>query len=408
VTGNRKPVHIKGASTVPPCINPRCANKPAELLMAFRYLIIIATAATILIYGIMKPERNWDMVAYVAAAYYKDGYRGVDLTRETYGDIKKEVSAKRFSKLVTGEYRETVFRDPASLEQQLPFYSPRVAYVELIRLFKHFGLSYTKATYVISAIFASLSVLVLGLIILEATVSIAILPFIVALTGYSEIARLSTPDAMACFFSLLGIYSLIRKGKLEFFVAAILPVIRTDFILLSGLLMIFTYRQGNRFISLFSLLSAAAIYILVTKLTGNYGYLTLFNFTFMGSLSPYPANIVISHQVGGYIVPYALLLQSLLSHPHTVVYVLALYLFWLNRDQVNRGKVHFYCLFILPFVFTAAHMLLFPSNHFRFFVFSSSLIFIWSLTVIAQLKKGDRSVKIGHGRSASFNRACSQ
>src|SRR5690242_17296374 len=168
--------------------------------MAFKCLMIIATSAAILIYGIMKPERNWDMIAYVAAAYYKDGYRGADLTRETYGDIKKGISAKRFSKLVTGEYRETVFRDPASLEQQLPFYSPRVAYVELIRLFKYFGLSYTKATYVISAIFASLSVLVLGLIILEATVSIAILPFIVALTGYSEIARLSTPDAMACFF----------------------------------------------------------------------------------------------------------------------------------------------------------------------------------------------------------------
>lgn len=172
--------------------------------MTFRYLIIIATAATILIYGIMKPEYNWDMIAYVAAAYYKDDYRGVDLTRETYGDIKKEVNAKRFSKLIIGEYRETVFRDPASLEQQLPFYSLRVAYIELIRLFKRFGLSYTKATYVISAIFASLSVLVLGLIILEAAVSIAILPFIVALTGYFEIARLSTPDAMACFFSLLG------------------------------------------------------------------------------------------------------------------------------------------------------------------------------------------------------------
>ncbi|MBN9134378.1 MAG: hypothetical protein J0H48_13635 [Nitrosospira multiformis] len=185
----------------------------------------------------------------------------------------------------------------------------------------------------------------------------------------------------------LGIYSLIRKGKLEFFVATILPVIRTDFILLSGLLTIFTYRQGDRLISLISLLSAAAIYILVTGLTGNYGYLTLFNFTFIGSLNPYPANIVISHQVGDYIIPYALLLRSLVSHPHAVIYVLALYLFWLNRNQINRDKIHFYCLFILPFVFTATHMLLFPSNHFRFFVFSSSLILIWSLTVITQLKK---------------------
>ena len=364
--------------------------------MTFRYLIIIATATVILIYGIMKPERNWDMVAYVAVAYHKDGYRGSDLTRETYGDVKNGVSAKKFSKLVAGGYRETVYREPASLEQQLPFYSPRVVYIELIRLFKHLGLSYTKATYVISAIFASLSVLVLGLIILEATVSIAILPPVVVLTRYWEIARLSTPDAMACFFSLLGIYSLLGKGKLVFFVAAILPLIRTDFILLSGLLMIFTYRQGDRFISLFSLLSAAAIYISVAKLTGNYGYLTLFNFTFIDSLNPYPANIVISRQIGDYLIPYGLLLQSLVSHPHTMVYVLALYLFWLHRDQVKGDKVHFYCFFVLPFVFTAAHMLLFPSDHFRFFVFSASLIFVWSLTAIAQLKGQNRAVKMGH------------
>lgn len=371
--------------------------------MAFRYLIIVATAAVILIYGIVKPERNWDMIAYVAGAYHKDGYTGADLTRETYGDIKKGVSDRRFSKLVTGEYRETVFRDPASLEQQLPFYSPRVVYIELIRLFKHFGLSYTKATYVISAIFASLSVLVLGLIILEATVSIAMLPLIVVLIGYWEIARLSTPDAMACFFALLGIYGLIRNGKLVFFVAAILPVIRTDFILLSGLLMIFTYHQGDRLISLFSLLSAAAIYISVTKLTGNYGYLTLFNFTFIGSLNPYPANIVISDQVGDYLIPYWLLLQSLVSHSHTMVYSIALYLFWLNRDQVNRNNVHFYCLFILPFVFTAAHMLLFPSDHFRFFVFSASLIFVWGLAVMAQSKTRDPALRMGRGRRPSIS-----
>ncbi len=369
--------------------------------MAFKFLIIIATAIGILVYGIMAPEHNWDMVAYVATAYHKDGYRGSDLTRETYGEIKKQVSNKVFSKLVTGEYRETVFRDPSSLEQQIPFYSIRFGYIELIRLFKHFGLSYTKATYVISAIFASLSVLVLGLIILETTVPIGILPFVVGLTGYEEIARLSTPDAMACFFSLMAIYSLIRKRKLVFVLAAILPLIRTDFILLSGLLMIFTYRQGDRFISLFSVLGAAAIYIAINSVSGNYGYLTLFNFTFIGSLNPYPASIVFSNLPGDYLMPYALLLRSLISHPHIVVYALAIYLFWLNRDQVRGCKAEFYCFFSLPFVFTAAHMLLFPTSHFRFFVFSASLIFIWSLIVITRLKALDRAVKLGHGRNTS-------
>ena len=125
------------------------------------------------------------------------------------GEIKKEVSNKKFSLFVSGEYRETVFRDPSSLEQQLPFYSIRIAYIELIRLLKNLGLSYTKSTYVISAVFASLAVLILGLVMSETAVPIAMLPIVVAVTGYTEVARLSTPDAMACFFSLLGLYSLI-------------------------------------------------------------------------------------------------------------------------------------------------------------------------------------------------------
>ncbi|SEK98675.1 hypothetical protein [Nitrosovibrio tenuis] len=354
--------------------------------MAVRYGIILITATIILVYGLLKPEHNWDMVAYVAAAFHKDGYRGGDLTRETYGEIKKEASTKRFLPLITGEYRETVFKDPSSLEQQLPFYSIRVAYIQLIRLLKDIGLSYTKSTYVISAVFASLSVLVLGLIILETAVPIAMLPIIVAVTGYTEVARISTPDAMAGFFSLVGIYSLIRRGKLVFFIAVILPLIRTDFILLSALLMTFTYFHGNRLFSLFSLVSAVVIYVLVTQLNGNYGYLTLFNFTFIGSFTPYPADIVISHKLSDYLIPYAKLLESLIAHPHSVVYVLALYLLWLNHAKVE-DKLEFYCLCGLPFLFITMHMLLFPSDHYRFFVFSVSLILVWSLDLVTRLAR---------------------
>lgn len=351
--------------------------------MVFRYGVLVGTALVILIFGLIKPLHNWDMIAYVAAAYYRDGYTGSDLTRETYGEVKKEVSSKTFSKLITGKYRETVYEDPSSLEQQIPFYSIRVGYIELIRLLKKTGMNYAKSTYVISAIFASLSVWVLGLIILKTPVPMGMLPIIVAVTGYTELARLSTPDAMACFFSLLGIYSLMTKGRLVFFVAAILPLVRTDFILLSGLLMIHTYFQGSKFLSALSLLASAAFYILINKLYGNYGYLTLFNFTFIGSLTPYPENIVISHQFSDYLTPYALWLNNWIFHSHSAIYVLALYLFWLKRDHI-KDHFDFYCLFGLPFVFTVIHILLFPTEQYRFFVFSASLIFIWSLRLLGQ------------------------
>jgi hypothetical protein len=351
--------------------------------MIFRYVILIATAAAVLTYGILQPHRNWDLIAYVAAAYYKDGYRGVDLTRETYGDIKKVVSSKRFALLTTGEYRETVFKDPSSLEQQIPFYSIRVAYVELIRLLGNTGLSYTRSTFVISACFAALASLMLGLILSKNSVPIGMLPIVVAVTGYTDLARLSTPDSMACFFSLVGIYGLMTKGRIVFLVAAILPLIRTDFILLSGLLMGCSYLQGEKFLSLLFLLVAAVFYILVTKLNESYGYLTLFNFALIGSPTPYPAGIVISTRLGDYLAPYWLLFNNLIFHSHSVIYVVALYLFWLKGGQIER-QAEFYGLFAVPFIFTAAHLLLFPSDHYRFFTFSASLIFVWSLHSLAQ------------------------
>ncbi len=352
--------------------------------MILRYGVLLTTATVILLLGLLNPDSNWDMIAYVAASYYQEGYRGADLTKQTYGEIKKEVSDKKFAKLIAGEYRNTVFRDPAALEQQLPFYAIRVGYIELIRLFNKFGLSYTRSTYVISAIFASLSILVLGLIILRTGTPIAVLPVVVAVTGYPELAGLSTPDAMACFFSLLGIYSLLTKRRLVFLVAAALPLVRTDFILLSGLLMIYTYFNNvNRFFSLFSVLLSAAFYVLVNKLNGNYGYLTIFNFSFIGELTPYPADMVISHKISDYLKPYFLLIGDLITHSYAVILGLSLYLLQVKFAGI-KYDMDFHCLFLLPIVFMIAHLLLFPSIEYRFLVFSASLIFVWSLRLIGQ------------------------
>jgi len=366
-----------------------------EFLMIFRYGILIATAIAILMYGVLKPLRNWDMVAYVATAYHKDGYRGADLARETYGDIRKTVSSARFAVLTTGEYRETVFKDPVSLEQQIPFYSIRVAYIELIRLLKKTGLSYTRSTFVISACFAALSVLALGLLILKTSVPIGMLPIVAAVTGYTDLARLSTPDAMACFFSLLGIYSLMAKGRMVFPVAAILPLIRTDLILLSGFLMGYYILRGKRLLASLFLLAAVGFYILVTKQNEGYGYLTLFNFAFMGPPAPYPADIVISTQLGDYLAPYWILFNNLIFHSHSVIYVVALYLFWLKRGQMEN-QAEFYGLFAIPFIFTTAHLLLFPSDHYRFFTFSASLILLWILSSLAR----SRQINSPHGGKA--------
>lgn len=133
------------------------------------------------------------------------------------------------------------------------------------------------------------------------------------------------------------------------------------------------------------MLIAAGIYFLVTTLNGSYGYLTLFNFSLIGSPDPYPADLVMSTRLGDYLAPYWALFKSLAFYSHSVIYIVALYLFWLRRRQLER-QAEFYGLFALPFIFTALHLALFPSDQYRFFTFSASLILVWMLGLLADMQ----------------------
>ena len=130
-------------------------------------LVILLTSVFFLISGITSPSYNWDIVAYVAAAYQQAGLSGSELSSATYNEIEREVDAETFKELTVGEYVDVVFKDPKSLEQQMPFYSIKVVYIQLIRVLKTFGLSYTRSTYTISAIFTSASVLMIALFLLH-------------------------------------------------------------------------------------------------------------------------------------------------------------------------------------------------------------------------------------------------
>ncbi len=145
-------------------------------------------------------------------------------------------------------------------------------------------------------------------------------------------------------------------------------------------------------------MASASFYVLINQLHGNYGYLTLFNFTFVGSLTPYPADIVISHKAGDYLIPYALLLENIIFHSHSVIYVLSAYLLWLKRDQI-KVDVNSYCLLGIPFVFNITHMLLFPTTHYRFLVFSISLILVWSLDLLGKPGGHEKTVRLTENSS---------
>jgi hypothetical protein len=347
-------------------------------------IIILITVAITFSIGYFKPSHNFDMIGYVASAFYFEGLSGQELSESTYTDIKKEVSEQTFSTLTTGEeYRVVVYQDYRSLEQQLPFYSPRVLYIGFMKIFNDFGISYSKSSYLVSSIFAAASVLVVAFILKQLSVSIYLLPFIVVLSGLAGLAQYSTPDAMACFFSLCAL-SLLLSGRLSYLaIAALLPLVRTDYIILSLLLVVCALFSKQRLYALFSGVIALITYFLVNNIMGNYGWLTIFNFTLI-EIDPYPEDIIISNHLMDYIKPYLRAAWGISNNLHGLIYLLA-FTIWTYSTKKNYINISNRDLAVIVcLIFVVLHMLAFPVYMDRFFTFAAIfyLIFIFS-----QLKK---------------------
>ena len=341
--------------------------------MLIRWSVVSLLAAFIFSFGLLMPQHNWDIIGYVAASFYKDGYRGEALREKTYADVKAEVNEKDFAGLVADGYRSTVYHDPVSLEQQVPFYTIKVVYVEGIRFLGKLGFTYSKSTYLISAIFAALSVIVVGLILASEKVPILMLVPIILTTGYMYVSGLSTSDAMACFFAILALYSAQKTGNVALVLAGIMPAIRTDFIIFSVLLQLYYWLYGKKSFAVVSLLTSVAIYFAVNKLTGNYGWLTLFNFVFI-DLTPYPASLVPSTDPASYVKPYFMAAYNLLRNPHFVIYSLAAYLIVPKLKNLETRFILLY--FVIPALFVILHLALFPAYIDRYFVFAATMMFL--------------------------------
>jgi hypothetical protein len=342
-------------------------------------LVILLTSVFVLISGVTSPSYNWDIVAYVAAAYHQDGLSGKQLSSATYSELEREADADTFKELTVGDYVDVVFKDPDSLEQQLPFYTIKVAYIQLMRVLKTFGVSYTSSTYIISAMFTSASVLMIALFLFHFRVPILWLPVAAAVAGYGTIASYSTPDAIACFFALLLIYFFIKGSKASYVISALLPLVRTDLVILSILTMGFDFYRRRSIYPILSAAAASAMYVIINRLAGNYGWLALFNFTFI-KITPYPKEMQISDDIGAYLQAYVAGVRNFISSRHIMIYVLVLFIF-VFRQGHKRQTPEINAIMVICLLYASAHFALFPVYEDRFFAFPASLLFL-SLIVL--------------------------
>jgi hypothetical protein len=203
---------------------------------------------------------------------------------------------------------------------------------------------------------------------------------IVLATGFVELARLSTPDALAMAMALLTLLLMLKANPWSLAAAAFLPLARTDFVLLSLLACGYAFFSGRRRGAQVAIVGSLLAYVLANRLVGGYGWLTIFNFTLV-RLTPYPAALVPSHAPMDYIRPYGIMLLDLAKNPHVLIYIAAVLVLYRQRALLRTAG--FGPLVVVCLLFVALHLMLFPAYMARFFVFAAAFCCVW---IVGNLK----------------------
>lgn len=345
------------------------------------WLVVLLTAAFVFHHGERHPEINWDIVGYVAAAYSADGIQGQALLDNTYGDIRSAATPEQFKALTNNPYRAAVARDPESLRQQVPFYSVRWGYVAVLRFVHRLGPGYARSSYLVSALFTALAVLVLAAIASGLGVSLLVVPLVVFCSGLGSLAAFSTPDAFAAPVALLALYLALRESRWVFLCMVLLPVIRQDMLIFSGLLACVEYRRGKKREAVGAVLAGLLATTAIAHWQHGYPWQTWFVFTFLNR-TPYPASTPLHVTPSEIAHWYVWQLQAGLW-PMSQFLVLALTAFALivrPWKTVLRGRD--VLLGTVPLLFAAFHAAVFPLYGDRYTAFAAAASLLWLLALL--------------------------
>lgn len=329
------------------------------------YLLICGIS--VFYFAVMNPFYNWDVIGYVASAYEFSGLSGEALRDATYDDIRNIVPPDLFLSLTAESrvYRSTVYEDASALQQQLPFYRIRYAYVWTTYALGQLTGSFSQATALISAAAGFLIVFVSGIFFWRAQSTIAFFfaPPAVAVGGVITISRLSTADAISALAAISLFAAIQSKRHLAAaLLIALLPIFRTDYLILSVAASIILFSQRHPRLAALSVFLSVSVYLLVNHFAQNYGHAVIFNFTLISGPQPYPASMLVSEDVRDYARAYMRGVMVLIQQPaiflYPAIYTLAL-IFVISRQRQHQNR--FLQIFFAALFFVVAHFLLFPA-----------------------------------------------
>jgi hypothetical protein len=270
----------------------RLAKIPSDRL--WRALSILACVTYLFLnvrYAVLNPHHNFDMVGYIGSAIAYDESASERIHSETYAAVKAAGVD-----LTHGAYWDDIATNADHFNQLLPMYKVKTLYVALIYAFHKFGVPYVSSSVLVSVISAVALFVLMAVWLAKVTPT----PWFGAITillanaiGFTEVAHLSTPDALSSFLIMLSLFCLIEKRQpLTAYVILIVSLLaRTDNLILAVVLIgylhiavthLFTVQRRSA--GLF-VVAAVAVSFVVERLTGFYGWWTMFSHTFFGYLT---------------------------------------------------------------------------------------------------------------------------
>jgi hypothetical protein len=353
---------------------------PVPRMMAIRYFVVLMLSVLVCCRGAFTPLYNWDLIPYSALVLEKEGFSGEALHRTTYNALQKELPVQVYEQLTTGAYPAAIAHDTGSFRDMLVFYRQRVAYVGLISLLVQLGFPVVLSSVLVSSFLAGLLVLLIGWYMIRERLPIWFLPLLVSLTGLTEIARLSTPDAMATSLVLLLVLTAERRLVWAGVLSFLLPLVRLDFWLFPILLSFFLWLGGLRSGAMVVAVCSTLSFLLVQWRIPGYGLAITFQHTFNG---PFTAPGTLANTLTWDVWKQRFLhaLGDAVNHAHAVIYALGFYQF-IRQSPEERKTLHGRLFVWLPLLFVAVHFLLFPTYLTRFFVGMTVLILLRLMRVM--------------------------
>lgn len=340
--------------------------------------LVVATTLMVATYTWLRPDYNWDMVAYIATALEDRVSDPVELHKRTWDEIRKGALASDLYHLQYGNpYNRHQWENPVDFQSQLSMYRVKVAYIGLMRLLEPLvGLDRGAILLSILPSIALGGLLLFWLGRENALQGAFFLVPVLVMADFLHMTTAVTPDMLAAVMAIGALYLLSKESDIVaclLLLAAVL--IRPDTLILILALTITAFLFGwRRLPFLITFVVAFIVCILIEKQSGHPGWWPHFYFScvqIQNSMAGFDPDFSLTAFLRGYV--RGVMVALLDGHwPVLLIFAAAA---WGLMVRFNRGQTGRYNALVFAMIIgTLGKFASFPLPDDRFyFVFMAGL-----------------------------------